>query len=128
MDPLFLFAAITVMLIVIISDYVKRKYHFDMDNVEFAKVQKMIYTEVGLNKNRHAIKKSTGRRKLVLLSSGDNQATVMATLRQITGLDYAAAKDIVSSAPTTVIMNISEREAILNKRALEFVGAKCEIR
>lgn len=128
MDTKFLFAAIAVMLIVIASDYIKKRYKFDMDNVDISGLENIAKTEIALKKNRYAINKSTGKRKLVLLSYGENQATVMATLRQITGLDYNIAKQIVSSAPTTLMTNISEREAILNKKALEFVGAKCEIR
>ena len=33
----------------------------------------------------------------------------MATLRQLTGLDYAAAKNIVKSAPAVLCTNISEK-------------------
>lgn len=128
MDTSFLYAAIAIMLIVIASDYIKRRYKFDMDNVELSDLKILAKTTAGATNNKYAIKKSTGKRKLILLSSGDNQATVMATLRQITGVDYNVAKQIVAAAPATVMMNISDREAILNKRALEFVGAKCEIR
>jgi ribosomal protein L7/L12 len=128
MDTSFLYAAIIIMVIIIASDYIKRKYKIDLDNIELSELKTIAKTEVGLNKNKFAIKKSTGKRKLILINSGDNQATVMATLRQITGLDYSAAKTLVEAVPTTVMMNISDREAILNKKALEFVGAKCEIR
>lgn len=128
MDTSFLFAAVAIMIIIIASDYIKKKYKIDLDNLSISDIEDFAKTEVGLNKNKYAIKKSTGKRKLVLLNSGDNKATVMATLRQITGLDYNAAKTIVDSVPTTVMMNISDREAILNKKALEFVGANCEIR
>lgn len=128
MDTSFLYAAIIIMVIIIASDYIKRKYKIDLDNIELSELKTIAKTEVGLNKNKFAIKKSTGKRKLILINSGDNQATVMATLRQITGLDYSAAKSLVAAVPTTVMMNISDREAILNKKALEFVGAKCEIR
>lgn len=128
MDISFLYAAIAIMVIIIASDFIKKKYNIDLDNVELSEVKTIAKTEVGLNKNKYAIKKSTGKRKLVLLTSGDNQATVMATLRQITGIDYNAAKAIIETVPTTVMMNISDREALLNKKALEFVGAKCEIR
>lgn len=129
MDTRFLFAAIVVMLIVIASDYIKKRYNFDMDNVDGEELKNNIKTEIGFVKqNKSTIDKSTGKRKLVLVNCGDNKATVMATLRQITGLDYNSAKSVVDSAPVTVMKNISDREAILNKRALEFVGARCEIR
>ena len=52
----------------------------------------------------------------------------MATLRQITGLDYKEAKNVVESVPSTFMTNISDKEADLTKKALEFVGAKVEIR
>ena len=123
MDTLFLYAGIVVMLIVIVSDYVKRKYNYDMDNIDTTKLENRVKTGIGLLKDKNAISKSTGRRKLILLNGGDNKATVMATLRQIANVDYQKAKDIVEKAPS----NISDREAILNKRALEYVGAKCEI-
>lgn len=127
MDTLFLYAGIVVMLIVIVSDYVKRKYNYDMDNIDTTKLENRVKTGIGLLKDKNAISKSTGRRKLILLNGGDNKATVMATLRQIANVDYQKAKDIVEKAPSTVMVNISDREAILNKRALEYVGAKCEI-
>ena len=52
----------------------------------------------------------------------------MATLRQITGLDYAGAKKVVELVPTTFMTSISDKEADLTKKALEFVGAKVEIK
>lgn len=129
MDTSFLFAAIAVMLIVIAGDYIKKRYNFDVDNIDGEELKNNIKTEIGFVKqSRSTIDKSTGRRRLVLVTCGDNKATVMATLRQITGLDYNSAKHVVDSAPVMVMKNISDREAILNKRALEFVGAKCEIR
>ena len=62
-----------------------------------------------------------------MINSGDNQATVMATLRQITGIDYDSAKNIVDSVPSTFMTDISEQEADITKQALEFVGAKIEV-
>jgi len=131
MDMNFLFGAIAIMVIVIASDFIKRKYKFDMDNFEFDmdKLKSGVATEVALTTNtKYAVKRTTGKRKVILLNAGDNKATVMATLRQITGIDYQTAKLAVDTVPAVVIMNVSDREAILNKRALEFVGAKCEVR
>ena len=129
MDTKFLFAAIAVMLIVIASDYIKKRYNFDMDNIDSTELKTNINKEIGfIRENKFTIKKATGKRKLVLVNYGENKATVMATLRQITGLDYNSAKTMIDCAPVTLMKNISDREAILNKRALEFVGAKCEIR
>lgn len=86
-----------------------------------------VNTLLALTKEQSAIHKTTGTRKLIILNQGKNQATVLATLRQITGVDYDKAKSIVNSAPSTVLTNISDQEAQLSKEALEFVGAKCKI-
>ena len=42
--------------------------------------------------------------------------------------DYKEAKNVVESVPSTFMTNISDKEADLTKKALEFVGAKVEIR
>lgn len=84
-------------------------------------------TLLALTKEQSAIKKTTGTKKLVMLNQGKNQATVLATLRQITGVDYDRAKNLVHSTPSTLMTNVSEEEARISKEALEFVGAKCKI-
>ena len=121
-DMPFLYAAIAIMFILIAREFLKRKYNFDMDNVDSTKLKTFLASKKG------SIKKSTGTKSLVLISAGDNKATVMATLRQITGLGYDDAKKLVDSAPSVLMDNISEAEADLNKKALEFVGAKLEIK
>lgn len=121
-DMPFLYAAIVIMLILITREFLKRKFNFDMDHVDSSKLKAFLATKKG------SIKKSTGTKSLVLISAGDNKATVMATLRQITGLEYNEAKKLVDSAPSVLMANISEAEADLNKKALEFVGAKLEIK
>ena len=72
--------------------------------------------------------KRQGNNSLVLIDAGSNKATVMATLRQITGLGYADAKKVIEFIPTTFMTSISDKEADLTKKALEFVGAKVEIK
>ena len=121
-DMKFLIAAIIIMLIFIARDFLKKRFNFDMDNVDSTKLKMMFASKKG------SIAKSTGAKSLVLINAGENKATVMATLRQITGIDYAAAKKLVDSAPSVLMTNISEQEAELNKKALEFVGAKLEIK
>jgi ribosomal protein L7/L12 len=121
-DMPFLYAAIALMVILIAREFLKRKFNFDMDNIDSTKLKALLASRKG------AIKKSTGSKSLVLISAGDNKATVMATLRQITGIDYNEAKKLVDSAPSVLMSNISEAEADLNKKALEFVGAKLEIK
>ena len=121
-DTTFLFAAIALMAILIVREVLRKKYNIDMDNIDTTKLK------VALATNKNAIKKSTGDKSLVLVNAGENKATVMATLRQISGLDYNTAKSLVDSAPSVLMSNISDDEALLNKQALEFVGAKLEIK
>ena len=121
-DMKFLIAAIIIMLVFIARDFLKKRFNFDMDNVDSTKLKMMFVSKKG------SIAKSTGAKSLVLINAGENKATVMATLRQITGIDYAAAKKLVDSAPSVLMTHISEQEAELNKKALEFVGAKLEIK
>ena len=110
MDMRFLYAAIAIMLIVFAREFLRRKFNIDMDNI------------------KDAVVKSTGNKSLVLVDCGSNKATVMATLRQITGLDYVAAKNIVESTPAVFMSNVSDKEADMNKKALEYVGATVEIK
>ena len=74
------------------------------------------------------IKKSTGNKSLILLDAGTNKATVVATLRQIMNIDLPTAQSMVDSAPAAILSNVSDKEADINKAALEFVGAKLEIK
>jgi len=77
-----------------------------------------------LFKKNLMIDKQTGNHSLLMISSGENKATVMATLRQITGIDYDVAKNIVESVPSKFMVNVSAQEAEMTKKALEFVGAE----
>ena len=121
-DMKFLVAAIMIMLIFIAREFFKKRFNFDMDNVDSTKLKMLFASKKG------SIAKSTGSKSLVLINAGDNKATVMATLRQITGLNYDEAKRLIDSAPSVLMANISEQEAELNKKALEFVGARLEIK
>ena len=86
-----------------------------------------LYNKKLAGKHDFIIKKNTGNNSLVLTEVGENKATVMATLRQITGISYDHAKWITDAVPTVFITDISIEEADLTKKALEFVGAKVEI-
>lgn len=122
-DMTLLWCAILMMLIIIVRDYLKKKYNINMDDITV--------TKDGFSKktvNIPVINKGTGQLSLTMIDAGANKATVMATLRQITGLDYVSAKTVVNSLPATFITSISEQEADLTKKALEFVGAKIEIK
>lgn len=137
----FLYGAIAIMLIVIISDFLKRKYNVDLDNFDYQKVKAWFLECLEKGKfgpmiNNLSISKkivaptndNKGGKSLVLVDVGSNKATVMATLRQITGIDYMAAKNIVESVPAKFMDNVSDKQADLTQKALEFVGAKVEIK
>lgn len=135
LDERFLYGAIALMLIIILNEYLFKRYlHFDMDKFDVLKFVKnfkrmcVIYYKKFFGKKDYIIKKNTGKNSLLLVDVGDNKATVMATLRQITGITYDHAKWIADAAPTVFITDISSDEADLTKKALEFVGAKIEIK
>jgi ribosomal protein L7/L12 len=128
MDKTFLYAGIAIMLIVILRDYVKKKYNFDMDNVDIVKYKKLLKSKLQYVNKKFATKRTSGTKSLVLTDAGSNKATVMATLRQITGMDYSVAKNIVDSTPSEIISGATDKELNLTKKALEFVGATLEIR
>jgi ribosomal protein L7/L12 len=123
MDIRFLFAALAIMLIIIVRDFLKKRYGFDMDKIDVSKWRTMLKKS-----DNFVITRTTGNKALVMLDAGVNKATVMATLRQITGIDYNSAKQVVEHLPSEFMVNISEKEADLTKKALEFVGATVEIK
>ncbi len=123
MDMRFLYAALAIMLIIFAREFLRKKFNIDIDNININKLKSALKPN-----NKDAVIKTTGTKSLILVDCGVNKATVMATLRQLTGLDYAAAKNIVESAPAVFMSNISEKEADMNKKALEYVGAKVEIK
>lgn len=123
MDMRFLYAALAIMLIIFAREFLRKKFNIDIDNININKLKSALKPN-----NKDAVIKTTGTKSLVLVDCGVNKATVMATLRQLTGLDYAAAKNIVESAPAVFMSNISEKEADMNKKALEYVGTKVEIK
>ena len=123
MDMRFLYAALAIMLIIFAREFLRKKFNIDIDNININKLKSALKPN-----NKDAVIKTTGTKSLVLVDCGVNKATVMATLRQLTGLDNAAAKNIVESAPAVFMSNISEKEADMNKKALEYVGAKVEIK
>jgi ribosomal protein L7/L12 len=119
-----LYGAVATIILGITGKYLeKTKY----SEITVTDILKTVNTLLALTKEQGAIQKTTGTKKLVMLNQGKNQATVLATLRQITGVDYDKAKTLVYSAPSTVLTNVSEEEAKISKQALEFVGAECKI-
>lgn len=130
MNMTYVYAALAIMLIVFAREFLKRRYNFDMDNVSMDKLKALFNGQRIPSKKDEdfVIKRTSGDKSLVLSDAGTNKATVMATLRQITGIDYNSAKKIVESAPYTFMTNVSDKEADLTKKALEFVGAKVDIK
>ena len=137
-DMRFFWGAIALMLIIIIREILRKRFDFDMDKVDVNKSSYKWYRFLKFNIKQKSAKKitnspyeiikNTGDNSLVLLDAGENKATVMATLRQITSIDYESAKHIVNNVPCIFMSKISEDEANLTKKALEFVGAKIEIK
>ena len=122
----YLYAALFIMFVVLLREFLRKRYNFDMDNIDLNKIKNL---KSGLKKNNEQqVRNATGDKSIVLIDTGANKATVMATLRQITGFDYNTAKSMVDTVPSVVMSNISEAEADMNKKALEFVGAKVEIK
>lgn len=119
-----LYGAIATTVLGVIGRYAEK--HFG--NITIEDVIIAMQSTLSIVNNRYTIRKTTGRRKLVLVNHGENSATVLATIRQITGIDYNTAQNIVNRTPSVIMTNISDAEADLTKQALEFVGAKCEIK
>ncbi len=65
---------------------------------------------------------------VVLKGIGDNKINVIKEVRKITNLGLKEAKDLVESAPTTVIAAVSKEAAAEAKAALEAAGAAVEVK
>jgi large subunit ribosomal protein L7/L12 len=65
---------------------------------------------------------------VVLKGVGDNKINVIKEVRKITNLGLKEAKDLVESAPTTVISGVSKEAAAEAKAALEAAGAAVEVK
>ncbi len=125
----FLWGAIAIMLIIIMRSVLKKYFNIDMDKIDVVSVFNSIVSNFSKKKSKICIiTRDTGSKNLILASSGKNKATVLATLRQITGINYENAKNIVESTPAAFMRNVSEQEADMTQKALEFVGAKVEIK
>ncbi len=123
----YLFLAVIVFLLFLVLFVARKVFKFNMDTF-IVSIFRKIFPEKKKINNATVINKSTGSKSLVLLDAGANKATVVATLRQIMGIDLPTAQSMVDNAPTAILSNISDKEADINKAALEFVGAKLEIK
>jgi large subunit ribosomal protein L7/L12 len=64
-----------------------------------------------------------GDRDLVLVSPGNRKILVIKEVRTLTGLGLKEAKDLIDSAPTLVMRQISSERADAAKELLERLGA-----
>lgn len=82
--------------------------------------------------NKKEIKEEKKEEKLefdlILKSIGDKKIGVIKIVRELTGLGLKEAKVKVESAPVTIKEALSKEDAEKNKKKLESVGAKVEIR
>jgi len=125
-SALLLYLAALIGVLLVVEVLLRKKKGFDFQQYVLAKYQTLIKKN---NKTGFSpIVKSTGNKSLVLLDAGSNKATVTATLRQIMAVDAMTAQKMINAAPATILTNISDKEASMNKQALEFVGAKLEIK
>ena len=120
---------VAILCVLLVQQYLKKYLQIDLDKIDVAPYFKAVNKHLKSLRYKKCptIVKNTGNSSLVLINSGANKATVMATLRQITGIDYNNAKAIVDSVPARFMVKVSEKEAELTKKALEFVGAELEI-
>ena len=132
---LLLYTAVALLIVWGVREYLIRHKNINMDDINLSpyirflklKCRKIYLKWKFSSKKNLMIDKRTGVNSLIMLKTGENKATVMATLRQITGIDYNTAKSIVDSTPSRFMVNVSEKEAQMTKKALEFVGAEIEI-
>ncbi len=126
-DVEYLFLALIVFALFLVLFVSRKVFNFNIDKFIVSLFQKIIPGKKKTNLSV-GIKKSTGNKSLILLDAGTNKATVVATLRQIMNIDLPTAQSMVDSAPAAILSNVSDKEADINKAALEFVGAKLEIK
>ena len=126
-DVEYLFLALIVFALFLVLFVSRKVFNFNIDKFIVSLFQKIIPGKKKTNLSV-GIKKSTGNKSLILLDAGTNTATVVATLRQIMNIDLPTAQSMVDSAPAAILSNVSDKEADINKAALEFVGAKLEIK
>lgn len=119
--------AVIVFIVYLVLLIARKKFNFNIDTF----IVSLFKGFSNRNKNvtqTPAAANTSARKSLVLLDVGANKATVIATLRQIMGVDLPTAQNMVSQLPSTILSNVTEKEADINKAALEFVGAKLEIK
>jgi large subunit ribosomal protein L7/L12 len=66
--------------------------------------------------------------EVVLVAAGDEKIKVIKEVRSLTSLGLKEAKDLVESAPKSVLENASKEDADKAKEQLEGVGATVELK
>ncbi len=69
-----------------------------------------------------------GSASVELLDAGDRKVEVIKVVREVTGLDLAAAKDLVETAPSVIKSGVGDAEAQNIKAQLEEAGASVSLR
>ena len=65
---------------------------------------------------------------VMLTAFGDNKVNVIKAVRELTGLGWKEAKDLVDGAPKAVKEAVSKADAEAAKKKLEDAGAKVEVK
>lgn len=65
---------------------------------------------------------------VVLKGAGENKINVIKEVRKITNLGLKEAKDLVESAPATVVTGVTKEAAAEAKAVLEAAGAAVEVK
>jgi large subunit ribosomal protein L7/L12 len=65
---------------------------------------------------------------VLLVEIGDNKINVIKEVRKITNLGLKEAKELVESAPSTVVTGVTKEAAAEAKAALEAAGAKAQVK
>ncbi|CAA3705570.1 50S ribosomal protein L7/L12 [Candidatus Portiera aleyrodidarum] len=89
-----------------------------------------IKKEYIFNNNNNNINKKEKKVEfdLILTSIGEKKIGVIKIVRELTGLGLKEAKVKVESAPVTIKEALTKEDAEKNKKKLESVGAKVEIK
>ena len=118
----YLYGAYAIISIILGREIIKKFFNVDINEITLKDVVR------AFNNDRPLISRNTGNKSLRIVNAGNNKATVVATLRHITGIDTKSAKTIVNKAPMVFMSGISYQDADMTKKALECVGASVEIK
>ena len=108
--------AVFVFVIYLVLLVARKKFNFNIDNF-IVSMFKKIFKRNQVEVQTSAASTSDSRNKsLVMLDVGTNKATVIATLRQIMGVDLRAAQNIVIKMTSTILTIFIEKETKIKLR------------